>query len=136
MFKKTQTTQQTLLEKEIAEIYRQMDTVPADSPEYAAMVKQLTELYKIKDPSVRDRTTLKDWIPVIASLSGIVTIIEIITGHSGLSCQRSRKLRKLSELSVSPLLCLVLATLSSHSLLMTPWGGNSPMGRQLAHGAV
>ena len=69
-------------------------------------------------------------------ISGIVTIIEIITGHSGLSCQRLRKLRKLSELSVSPLLCLVLATLSSHSLLMTPWGGNSPMGRQLAHGAV
>ena len=59
----------------IEDLKRQMDVTLADSPEYAAMVKQLAELYKIKDSNARDRTTLKDWIPVIASLSGIMLII-------------------------------------------------------------
>ena len=73
----------TLIEEEIEEVRRQMQTVPADSDEYAAMVKQLVELYKIKDPGLRDSTTLKDWIPVIASLAGISLIIVYESfGHS------------------------------------------------------
>lgn len=65
----------TLVEEQIAEVTAQMHTVTADSPEYAAMVKQLIELYKIKDPNVRERTSLKDWIPVIASVGGIALIM-------------------------------------------------------------
>lgn len=75
--------QKTIVEELIEDLKRQMDTVPADSPEYAAMTKQLGELYKIKDPNARDRTSLKDWIPVIASLSGITLIIVYESfGHS------------------------------------------------------
>ena len=39
-------------------------------------------------------------------IGGILEIIKIVTGHNGLSCQRLRKLRKLSKPSVRPLLCL------------------------------
>lgn len=82
IFKRKQKTP-TLVEEQIAEIHRQMHTVTADSPEYAAMVKQLLELYKIKDPNLRESTSLKDWIPVIASLGGIAMIIVYESlGHS------------------------------------------------------
>ncbi len=73
----------TLVEAQIAEVHSQMATVTADSPEYATMVKQLIELYKIKDPASKERTTLKDWIPVIASIGGILVIIAYEQkGHS------------------------------------------------------
>lgn len=73
----------TLVEEQIADVHRQMASVTADSPEYAAMVKQLLELYKIKDPQSAERTTLKDWIPVIASIGGILVIIAYEQrGHS------------------------------------------------------
>lgn len=65
----------SFVEEEIKEVRRQMASLTADSPEYAAMVKQLIELSKIKDPSLRESTSLKDWIPVIASLGGIALII-------------------------------------------------------------
>jgi hypothetical protein len=82
MLKKKQ-EQKTIVEELIEDLKRQMDVVEADSPEYAAMMKQLAELYKIKDPNARDRTTLRDWIPVIASLSGITLIIVYESfGHS------------------------------------------------------
>lgn len=73
----------SFVEEEIKEVRRQMASLTADSPEYAAMVKQLIELSKIKDPSLRESTSLKDWIPVIASLSGITLIIVYESfGHS------------------------------------------------------
>ena len=73
----------TLIEEEIARVREEMQTVTADSPEYAAMVKQLIELHKIKDPGLRESTTLKNWIPVIASLGGITLIIVYESlGHS------------------------------------------------------
>lgn len=73
----------TLIEEEIARVREEMQTVLADSPEYEKMVKQLIELHKIKDPNLREGTTLKDWIPVIASLSGIALIIVYESlGHS------------------------------------------------------
>lgn len=81
--KKAKEAKQTLIEKQIEEVTRQMASLTADSPEYAKMVTQLQELYKIKDPNVRERTTLKDWIPVIASLGGIIVIIAYEqAGHS------------------------------------------------------
>jgi hypothetical protein len=81
--KKTKQDKQTLIEKQIKDITDQMASVTADSPEYAKMVTALQELYKIKDPNVRERTTLKDWIPVIASIGGILVIIAYEqAGHS------------------------------------------------------
>lgn len=66
---------QTDLEEQIAEVHRQMFATPAGSPEYARMLEQLSHLYKIKDPKSENKTTLKDWIPLIGSIGGILVII-------------------------------------------------------------
>lgn len=65
----------TLVEEQIEEVTRQMNTVTADSPEYAAMVKQLMELYKIKEPNAHDRTLLLALIPVAAQVLSIALIM-------------------------------------------------------------
>lgn len=91
---KRKSKEPTLVEEQIAEVTRQMHTVPADSPEYAAMVKQLIELYKIKDPNVRERTTLKDWIPVIASVGSIVLIIAYEQGGHSFTSKAANFIRK------------------------------------------
>lgn len=81
--KKPKEVRAAIIDDLIEDLKRQMDAETGDSPEYAAMTKQLAELYKIKDSNARDRTTLKDWIPVIASLSGILLIILYESfGHS------------------------------------------------------
>jgi hypothetical protein len=83
MLNKKQERKKTIIEAQIEEVVSQMASLTADSPEYAKMVTQLQELYKIKDPNVRERTTLKDWIPVIASIGGILVIIAYEqAGHS------------------------------------------------------
>jgi len=74
---------QTDLEEQIAEVHRQMHTVTADSPEYAKMLEQLANLYKIKDPKSKESTTLKDWIPVIGSIGAVlIVLVYESTGHS------------------------------------------------------
>ena len=74
---------QTDLEEQIAEVHRQMHTVTADSPEYAKMLEQLANLYKIKDPKSKESTTLKDWIPVIGSVGAVlIVLVYESTGHS------------------------------------------------------
>lgn len=74
---------QTDLEEQIAEVHRQMHTVTADSPEFAKMAEQLANLYKIKDPQSEKSTSLKDWIPVIGSIGGVLVIIVYESmGHS------------------------------------------------------
>ena len=81
--KKPKDIRAAIIDDLIEDLKRQMDVTLGDSSEYAAMVKQLAELYKIKDGNARDRATLKDWIPVIASLSGILLIILYESfGHS------------------------------------------------------
>lgn len=74
---------QTDLEEQIAEVHRQMHEVPANSDEYAKMLERLAALYKIKDPKSKESTTLRDWIPVIGSIGGVLVIIVYESmGHS------------------------------------------------------
>jgi len=74
---------QTDLEEQIAEVHRQMHTVTADSPEYAKMLEQLANLYKIKDPKSKESTSLRDWIPVIGSIGAVlIVLVYESTGHS------------------------------------------------------
>ena len=75
MLRKKDDPKTTLLEDSIAAVHAEMATLTADSPEFAACVKQLQELYKIKDPKVESRVHLKDWIPVIGSFGGIALIV-------------------------------------------------------------
>lgn len=75
--------EKTQLDEAITDAHQQLADLTADSPEYAKIVDQLDKLYKIKDPKSKDRTSLKDWIPVIASISGILVIIAYEqAGHS------------------------------------------------------
>ena len=71
------------LEAAITQVHAEMLVLTADSPEYAKMVDQLDKLYKIKDPKSKDRAVLKDWIPVIGSIGGVLVIIAWeAAGHS------------------------------------------------------
>jgi len=75
--------EESKLEEAIKAVFAEMESLTADSAEYAKCVDQLDKLYKIKDPKSKDRTTLKDWIPVIASVGGIALImIYEQRGHS------------------------------------------------------
>lgn len=83
MLRKKTKHEDSQLEKAIAEVHRQMATLTADDPAYAKMVEQLDKLYKIKDPQSKDRAVLKDWIPVIGSIGGVLVIIAYESmGHS------------------------------------------------------
>jgi len=73
----------TQLEKTINEVHEEMRNLTADNPVYAACVDQLERLYKIKDHTSKDQTSLKDWIPVIGSIGGVLVIIAYESfGHS------------------------------------------------------
>lgn len=74
---------ESTLEEQIEDVHRQMFATPAHSPEYAKMAEQLAALYKIKDPRSENRAHLKDWIPVIGSIGGVLVIIAYEQfGHS------------------------------------------------------
>lgn len=83
MFSK-KTVEKTKLDDAIEEVYRQMESLTADSAEYAKMVIQLDALYKIKSQNKdKNSVELKDWIPVIGSVGGILVIIIYESmGHS------------------------------------------------------
>lgn len=75
--------EESKLEEAIAAVFAEMESLTADSPEYAKCVDQLDKLYKIKDPKSKDRAVFKDWIPVIASVGSIALImIYEQRGHS------------------------------------------------------
>jgi hypothetical protein len=71
------------LQEAIKQVHDEMRDLTADQPEYARCVEQLKELYKIQDPSSKDRAVLRDWIPVIGSIGGVLVIIAYESfGHS------------------------------------------------------
>ena len=75
--------EKTPLDEAIEQVHEEMRTLTADSPEYAKCVDQLDKLYKIRDPKSKERTVLKDWIPVIGSIGGVLVIIAYESmGHS------------------------------------------------------
>ncbi|AWN03359.1 hypothetical protein PBI_COUNT_36 [Microbacterium phage Count] len=83
MLSKKTKQEKTQLEEAIEQVHEEMRSLTADSPEYAKCVDQLDKLYKIKDPKSKDRTVLKDWIPVIGSIGGVLVIIAYESmGHS------------------------------------------------------
>lgn len=46
-----------------------------ESDTYTKMVSNLESLYKLRNHPKRNQTDLKDWIPVIGSVSGIAVIV-------------------------------------------------------------
>lgn len=76
---------QTDHEEAIAEVYRHMlECDDTTTPEYAKYLEQLERLYKLHNPEKdKDAAKLKDWIPVIGSIGGVLVIIVYESlGHS------------------------------------------------------
>lgn len=71
------------LDEAIKRAHDSLATHQPDSPEYAKIIDQITKLYAIKkafitEPVVEEKkesTSIKDWIPVIGSIGGILTIV-------------------------------------------------------------
>lgn len=84
MLKFGRNTDQTDHEEAIAEAYRHLLASEPDSPEYKLNLKHLERLYKLHNPTKDVKgTTLKDWIPVIGSIGGVLVIIAYESmGHS------------------------------------------------------
>lgn len=71
---KTQ-TEESGLEKAIAEVLREMSQHSSDSQEYAKMADQLTKLYSLKEIDTPKRVTPDTLALVIGNLAGIILIV-------------------------------------------------------------
>lgn len=84
----------TKLDEAINEIYREMAGVTADSKEYAAMVKQLKVLHKMKTAESSNRVTPDTALIVAANILGII----IIVTHERVAVMTSKALGLLMRL--------------------------------------
>lgn len=74
MLKKNTTPEDESLEAAIKSIYEELETMTADSAEYARTVDQLVKLYSLK--SKKDKGVSKDAMATIAAnLAGIILIL-------------------------------------------------------------
>lgn len=73
MLKKAQDP--TRLDKAIEELENHIIGGDPDTERYAKQVVSLETLYKLRNGHKPSKTELKDWIPVIGSLGGILVIV-------------------------------------------------------------
>ena len=69
------------LENIIDSVLTELNSVNADSDEFAKMVDQLEKLYKIKDTQKPDRVKMDTLLPVVGNLFGIVAILGFERAH-------------------------------------------------------
>ena len=74
MLKNNETPKDEPLEAAIAQVLSEMESLTADSPEYAKMVDQLTKLYSLK-PKKAQGFSKDTLLTVGANLAGIVLIL-------------------------------------------------------------
>lgn len=65
----------TAIEKAIDQVLTEMETVTADSPEFAKMTEQLVVLYKALPEKKESGVRIETLVPVIGNLAGIVLIL-------------------------------------------------------------
>lgn len=88
-------TDLTQIDETIAKAHAHLNDIDEASDEYAHIVDQLTKLYAIRKQHIltepeapevvvdKDRLRLKDWLPVIGSIGGILVIVAFeAAGHS------------------------------------------------------
>lgn len=75
MFTTKRPDEESGLEKAIDEVLREMASRASDSDEYAAMVDQLTKLYKLKEIDIPQRVSPDTLAIVIGNLAGIILIV-------------------------------------------------------------
>ncbi len=64
------------LDQIISDLEDFITTASPDDDDYSKMVSNLESLYKIRNGNVTEKQTqLKDWMPLISSLAGILTIV-------------------------------------------------------------
>lgn len=73
MFKTSK--EDTRLEKMIEELENYILSEDVESDNYTKMVDQLGTLYKYRQDNAEKKTELKDWIPVIGTVGGILLIV-------------------------------------------------------------
>lgn len=80
MFFKKQPVEKTGLEKAIDELFFEMSGLDGDSEKYAAMVKQMDTLYKLKEVDHKSAANKLKWMEIIVpsavSLLGILAITD------------------------------------------------------------
>lgn len=69
-------TDSTLLEKAIKDVHSQMEVMTADDEDYAKMVKQLTELMKLRQYETKPMFSPDVMLTVGANLFGIILILQ------------------------------------------------------------
>lgn len=75
MFKPPIPTEKSGLEKAIDDLFTEMNSVNADSEEYAKMADQLVKLYKLKEVDIPRQVSPDTLAVVIGNLLGIVLIV-------------------------------------------------------------
>lgn len=73
MLKKAQDN--TNLNKIIEDLEEHIMTGDPETERYTKMVSSLEQLYKLRSGHKPSQTELKDWIPVIGSITGIAVIV-------------------------------------------------------------
>ena len=64
------------LDQIISDLEDFIATASPDDDGYSQMVSNLESLYKLRNGNVKEsQTQLKDWMPLISSLAGILTIV-------------------------------------------------------------
>lgn len=76
MFRRSK-VEETELDRAIDKVHAEMTGVPADSEDYAKMVKQLNKLYKLKNTS-RSQRVSPDTLALIA---GNIAVTLVIVGY-------------------------------------------------------
>lgn len=71
---KKRATETTRLDKAIEELENAIIGADPETEKYTKMVSSLEALYKLKNGNKPSSLELKDWMPIIGSLSGILVI--------------------------------------------------------------
>jgi predicted peptidase len=74
MFKK-KTAEESALDKAIAQVFKELETMTADAPEYERAVNQLEKFYKMKASEKSSSWMNNSLTPVAGNLAGILLIL-------------------------------------------------------------
>lgn len=69
------------LDKAITQVFSEMESLTADSDEYAKMVDRLEQLYKLKYPEKGNKWDRNAVLAVVGNIAGIVLILGFEKAH-------------------------------------------------------
>lgn len=81
MFNLMAKDEETPLDKAINQVFSEMESLTADSDEYAKMVDRLEQLYKLKYPEKANKLSKDAILAVVGNLAGIVLILGFERAH-------------------------------------------------------